>query len=176
MPDEIVPDERPNPTVKVDTAMLARMTAGASGGMVATRVAVGLGKMPFGARTTGSRLLGVGLPLATSVAMLRWAPANQYTRGAAIGAAMVSVSELLNWTMTMMGLAPGASSSSDGTEGLRAAPSRVEAPSLPAPESAPAGTANAETAGARTAAESAGAQPAGVGGANAGQTVGLTQR
>lgn len=104
---------------RLSYTQLAKMTAGASGGLIAANAATSVSVMPTsGPQSTFGRTMRILVPLAATGGILYGLPQNQYTQGAAVGAAMTAVSQGLSMVTMMMS---GGSGGGSGQEGLGSA-------------------------------------------------------
>jgi hypothetical protein len=95
---------------------LAKLTAGASGGLVITNAATSVSVMATsGPESTFGRVMRVGVPALATTGIVMGLPRNEYTQGAAIGAALVAVSQVMS--MGVMMLSSGETGSGDGSSG-----------------------------------------------------------
>lgn len=123
--------------MKLSYTELAKLTAGATGGLVVTNAATSVSTMvTSGPQTTFGRVMRVGTPAAVAAGIVTGLPQNEYTQGAAVGAAMVGVSQALSILTMAFGMsdaaAAGSSGGGSGTEGLGAAETAVLGGGVPA--------------------------------------------
>lgn len=101
---------------------LAKLTAGASGGLIVTNAATSVAVMPTsGPQTMMGRAMRVGAPLLVTGGIIYGLPRNEWTQGAAVGAALVSVSQLMSMVTMMLGGGSGSGNGSNGQSGMGAA-------------------------------------------------------
>lgn len=99
---------------------LAKLTAGASGGLIVTNAATSVAVMPTsGPQTMMGRAMRVGVPLLATGGIIYGLPRNEWTQGAAVGAALVSVSQMMSMVTMMLG--GGSGNGSNGQSGMGAA-------------------------------------------------------
>lgn len=99
---------------------LAKLTAGATGGLIVTNAATSVGVMPTsGPQSTFGRVMRIGVPLLATGGILYGLPRNEYTQGAAVGAALVAVSQMMS--MVVMAFGGGDEESGNGQQGLGSA-------------------------------------------------------
>jgi len=98
---------------------LAKLTAGASGGLVVTNAATSVAVMPTsGPQTMFGRVMRVGVPLLATGGIIYGLPRNEWTQGAAVGSALVAVSQMMSMVTMMLG---GNGQSSNGQSGMGSA-------------------------------------------------------
>jgi hypothetical protein len=83
---------------------VAKLTAGASGGLIVTNAATSVAVMPTGGpESTLGRAMRVGVPFLAAGGIMYGLPRNEYTQGAAVGAALVAVSQVMSMVTMMFG-------------------------------------------------------------------------
>lgn len=98
---------------------LAKLTAGASGGLIVTNAATSVATMPTaGPSTMFGRVMRVGVPLLATGGIIYGLPRNEWTQGAAVGSALVAVSQMMSMVTMMLG---GNGQSGNGQQGLGSA-------------------------------------------------------
>jgi len=99
---------------------VAKLTAGASGGLIVTNAATSVAVMPTsGPQSTLGRLMRVGVPALAAGGMIYGLPRNEYTQGAAVGAALVAVSQVMSMVVMMLG--DGSGNAPSGQSGMGSA-------------------------------------------------------
>jgi len=100
---------------------LAKLTAGASGGLIVTNAATSVSVMATqGPSTMFGRVMRVGVPLLATGGIIYGLPRNEWTQGAAVGAALVSVSQMMSMVTMMLG-GGGSGGNGNGQSGMGAA-------------------------------------------------------
>jgi len=99
---------------------LAKLTAGASGGLIVTNAATSVAVMPTtGPQTMFGRVMRVGVPLLATGGIMFGLPRNEWTQGAAVGSALVAVSQMMSMVTMMLGTGNG--QSGNGQSGMGSA-------------------------------------------------------
>lgn len=100
--------------VTISAAELARLTGGATGGLVVSNITTNFAASPFGPQTVLGRTVRIAVPLAVAWASLRYIPSGDYAKGAAIGASMTLVNQLLGMATQALGFSTQPSGNGGG--------------------------------------------------------------